>query len=131
MSMLTALTWLTNFLSGGLLTKVFGWVSSWITSSTNLGVAKVTTAGTVAIAETQAASSMAIADKGWWLTAAMKPTVFYLFMLHVGAVVLDTTFKLGWSVNKLPTPYDVMEANVIYVCLGIVGAWGLTRLILK
>lgn len=132
------LGWIANTLSGGLLNTAFGWVTTWIGGVTNLQLAKVTAATQVTqatlatqVASEQASTQASIADKGWWLTAAMKPVAFYTFMLHTGAIVLDSTFKFGWGIPKLPSPYDAMETNVIYLCIGIAGAFGLSRIIKK
>lgn len=123
--------WFVNLFTNGLLGKLVDMFKAGTAALSNTTIARVNAGATVAQAEIGGATQLAIADKTWWLTALMKPVCFYTFMMHVGAVVIDTTFKLHWGIPKLPAPYADMEANVIYICLGIVGAWGLTRLIVK
>lgn len=124
-------TWITNFITGGLLDKVVGWFQTGLATLSNTEIAKVQAQATVSTTLITAARDVEIADKGWWLTASMKPVAFYVFMLHVGAVVFDTTFKLHWGIPKLPEPYQTMEANVLYMCIGLAGAVGLFRIIKK
>ena len=34
------------------------------------------------------------ADRGWWVTAWVRPLIVYPCVLHFGAIVLDSTFQL-------------------------------------
>ena len=54
-------------------------------------------------------------------TAWMIPTAFGLCMVHFGAIVLDSTFLLGWRVAKLPAPYDKMEWSIVMAVIGVAG----------
>lgn len=53
------------------------------------------------------------ADRGWWVTAWIRPLIVYPCVLHFGAIVLDSTFAFGWGIAKLPAPYDGYEQAVI------------------
>ncbi len=53
------------------------------------------------------------ADRGWWITAWIRPLIAYPLVLHFGAVVLDTTFRLGWQVPPLPGDFGAREHDVI------------------
>ena len=53
------------------------------------------------------------ADRGWWVTAWIRPLIVYPCVLHFGAIVLDSTFLLGWGIAKLPPPYDGYEQAII------------------
>jgi hypothetical protein len=53
------------------------------------------------------------ADRGWWVTAWVRPLIVYPCVLHFGAIVLDSTFRLGWGIAKLPPPYDGYEQAII------------------
>ena len=53
------------------------------------------------------------ADRGWWVTAWIRPLIVYPCVVHFGAIVLDSTFLFGWSVAKLPAPYDFYEQAII------------------
>jgi hypothetical protein len=53
------------------------------------------------------------ADRGWWVTAFIRPLIVYPCVLHFGAIVIDSTFLLGWGIAKLPPPYDGYEQAII------------------
>lgn len=53
------------------------------------------------------------ADRGWWVTAWVRPLIVYPCVVHFGAIVLDSTFRFGWGVPKLPPPYDGYEQAII------------------
>lgn len=58
-------------------------------------------------------AQMLQADRGWWVTAWIRPLIVYPCVLHFGAIVLDSTFSFGWGIAKLPQPYDGYEQAVI------------------
>ncbi len=62
------------------------------------------------------------ADRGWWVTAWIRPLLVYPCVLHFVGVVLDTTpfwtpfgtHVVGaWGIEKLPAPYDFYEQTII------------------
>ena len=53
------------------------------------------------------------ADRGWWVTAWVRPLIVYPCVIHFGAILLDTTFAFGWGIAKLPPPYDGYEQAII------------------
>lgn len=53
------------------------------------------------------------ADRGWWVTAWIRPLIVYPCVAHFGAIVLDSTFAFGWGIAKLPPPYDAYEQAII------------------
>jgi hypothetical protein len=53
------------------------------------------------------------ADRGWWVTAWVRPLIVYPCVIHFGAIVIDSTFLLGWGIAKLPPPYDGYEQAII------------------
>ena len=62
------------------------------------------------------------ADRGWWVTAFIRPLIVYPCVLHFGAIVLDSTpfwtpfgaHAVGaWGVPKLPAPYDAYEQAIL------------------
>ena len=62
--------------------------------------------------------ALLIADKGWWVTAWIRPLLIYPFVLHCGAIVLDTVFRFGWAIPPLPHPFDAYEGNVLALYVG-------------
>jgi hypothetical protein len=72
----------------------------------------------------QAAMAERSKDRDHWYTAWMVPTAFGVFMLHAGAVVLDSVPLMGhvvgsWHVPALPDAYAAMESNIILTVCGI------------
>jgi hypothetical protein len=53
------------------------------------------------------------ADRGWWVTAWIRPLIVYPCVIHFGAIVIDSTFRFGWGIAKLPPPYDGYEQAII------------------
>jgi len=62
------------------------------------------------------------ADRGWWVTAWIRPFIVYPCVLHFAAIVLDSTpfwtpfgiHAIGaWGVPKLPAPYDAYEQAIL------------------
>ncbi len=56
---------------------------------------------------------MLAADRGWRVTAWIRPLIAYPLVLHFGAVVIDTTFRLGWDVPPLPGDFSGYEHDII------------------
>jgi hypothetical protein len=53
------------------------------------------------------------ADRGWRVTAWIRPLLVYPCVLHFGAIMLDSTFLFGWGIARLPPPYDSYEQAII------------------
>ncbi len=62
------------------------------------------------------------ADRGWRVTAWIRPLLVYPCILHFGSIVIDsipfwTPFGAhvtgDWQVAKLPAPYDLYEQAII------------------
>ena len=56
-------------------------------------------------AETQLAAVRASANT-WWGAHLVIVTGGVLSVSYFGAIVLDSLFKFGWAVSKLPPPWD-------------------------
>jgi len=56
---------------------------------------------------------MLAADRGWWVTAWIRPLIAYPLVLHFGAIVLDSTFRFGWKVPPLPGDFGIYEHDII------------------
>jgi hypothetical protein len=62
------------------------------------------------------------ADRGWRVTAWIRPLLVYPCVVHFGAIVIDSipfwtpfgTHAVGsWEIAKLPAPYDMYEQAII------------------
>lgn len=134
---------LLSLFSGGFITNLFSVAKSWFNTQAmryKFGVqadAQVITANINAQVElNKLAAQMAMNDKGWWVTAWMKPFVFYPFALHAVSIVFDSLPLLGhkigsWGIPPLPHPYDHMEMMIILTVVGIVGLKQTARIFTK
>jgi hypothetical protein len=113
------LGWLSGSLPGVLsfAQNVLGKVSSDATvryqAATQAGTAitQATLAADVEVAKLKDAENAR--NMGWWVTAWEKPILFYLCLLHFGAIMLDTTFHMGWRIPSPPDPYGTWEGVII------------------
>lgn len=127
-----------------LLNLILGWLPGLL--STTVSVVgkfadttgtRITTSGAVATAAIQAdvaiqATSAQViqGDRSWWVTAWERPLLFYLCLIHFGAVMLDTTFHFGWHVPAPPTPYDTYEGAVLLSVVVVQSTASLTQKII-
>lgn len=115
---------LMGLLGGGALDALLGQLSDYLRAKANDDLARFQTgvqADTqIAIARITAEiearkiqTQLIQSDRGWWVTAWVRPLVVYPCVLHFGAIVLDSTFRFGWGIAKLPPPYDGYEQAII------------------
>ena len=72
------------------------------------------------IEEIKTRRDIIVAEQGWWATAMIRPAIAWLFILHIGAVVLDSTFPPfgSWGIPALPKPYDEYEMWIVLAYFG-------------
>lgn len=137
------MSFILSLLSGGLLNSILGFFKTW-TDAQTIRYQTGVTADTTIIAKTidaqvelnKLATQMTLADKGWWVTAWMKPFVFYPFALHAVAIVFDSMPMFGhhigsWGIPPLPGVYASMEQTIILAVVGIVGLKSVARVFTK
>lgn len=76
-----------------------------------------------------AAERAKLSESRW--TAWMIPTAFGFAVFHFGMIVLDSTFRFGWAIAKLPPPYDQLQWTIITAVIGVSGAGNLVKRIFK
>lgn len=123
----------------GLFTGLFGYLNKKADVDLNKYTTGVQSDTTVAVAQIGAqvelakvAASADAANKGWWVTAWMKPAAFYISLSHYAAVVFDSLpwfgHKVGsWGIPALPAQYASMEEKIILVCVGVIGLQKIVR----
>ncbi|MFZ5690685.1 MAG: hypothetical protein ACOY5F_05460 [Pseudomonadota bacterium] len=115
---------LMGLLGGGAFDALLGRLADYLRAKANDDLARFQTgvqADTqIAIAQVNAQiearkvqAKLMEADRGWWVTAWIRPLIVYPCVLHFGAIVIDSTFRLGWGIAKLPPPYDGYEQAII------------------
>ena len=113
-----------GWLGGDLFTKLIGAVADYFQKKADGDLARYQTgvaadtqiALALVNAELQARQAQAQllqADRGWWVTAWIRPLLVYPCVAHFGAIVLDSTFPLHWGIAKLPAPYNSYEQAII------------------
>ena len=113
-----------GWLGGDIFTKLIGAVVDYFQKKADADLARYQTgvaadtqiALALVNAELQARQAQAQllqADRGWWVTAWIRPLLVYPCVAHFGAIVLDSTFPLHWGIAKLPAPYDSYEQAII------------------
>lgn len=115
---------LMGLLGGGALDALLGRLADYLRAKANDDLARFQTgvqADTqIAIAQVNAQiearkvqAKLMEADRGWWVTAWVRPLIVYPCVIHFGAIVIDSTFRFGWGIAKLPQPYDGYEQAII------------------
>ncbi len=80
-----------------------------VAADTQIAIAQVT----AQIEARKEQAKLLDADRGWWVTAWVRPLIVYPCVIHFGAIVIDSTFLLGWGIAKLPPPYYGYEQAII------------------
>lgn len=133
--LLTLGTWVMNLFSGGTISKLLDIVAQ--RQNVDLqkyqsGVAADTTVITsnnaAQVSLSQFAAQMAIADKGWWVTALMKPYLFFPCATYIIAQIVEALFHFGWVISPLRPEVWSIVSNVVLLTIGIVGAKGVARI---
>lgn len=107
--MLSIFTSIVSYLSGGVLDKLLDIYSKKTDSNAQIAVATIQ----AELETRKLQKEILVVEQGWWVTAAIRPLVVYPFILHIGAIALDSTFTLGWGIAKLPSPYENLEQTII------------------
>jgi hypothetical protein len=66
------------------------------------------------------AAERAKIEESLW-TAWMIPTAFGFALFHFAMIVLDSVFRFGWGIAKLPPPYDQLQWTIIGSVIGVSG----------
>lgn len=123
--MLLSLVWkLAGFLGGPVFDKLLGGLAEFLQKRASDDLARfqagVAADTQIALSQVNAQiearklqAQIVQADRGWWVTSWIRPLIVYPCVFHFGAIVLDSTFHLGWSIAKLPPPYDGYEQAII------------------
>lgn len=122
--MLSILLKIAGLFGGGTVDALLGRLSDYLRAKANDDLARYQTgvqADTqIALARINAEietrklqTQLVQADRGWWVTAWVRPLIVYPCVAHFGAIVLDSTFGFGWGIAKLPPPYDGYEQAII------------------
>lgn len=134
------LSMLFSFLGGGVVKDITGAIVNWSNTQlvkyqtgVNADVAVISKTVDAQVETNKIIAQMVAQDKGWWVTAWMKPSAFYICLCHFASVVFDTLpwfgHKVGsWGIPALPGIYATMEMSIILTCVGIVGLKGVARI---
>lgn len=71
------------------------------------------------IADRQAAKEIRLATAGFWEMRLMTACVALPFVVHAGAVGIDTTFSMGWRIPAYPEPFASWEGVILLSFFGL------------
>lgn len=98
-----------SFLSSGFLAKLLDYFTKREDTRSQIAVAEIQ----AEIALRQAQKEIIQVEEGWSVTRWIRPLIVYPFVLHIGAITLDSTFLFKWNIAALPAPYDYLEQSII------------------
>src|SRR5262245_44749663 len=101
--------WVIKLATGGFLDKLLAIYSNKTDKDAQIAVADIT----ADLDARDLQNELLVAYGGWVPPRWIRPLIVYPFILHIGAIALDSTFLLGWGVAKLPAPYEQLELMVI------------------
>ncbi len=84
---------------------------SGVAADTQIAIARVN----AELEARKAQAQLLQADRGWWVTAWIRPLLVYPCAVHFAAIVLDSTLPPygSWGIPRLPAPYDLYEQSII------------------
>jgi len=71
------------------------------------------------IADREAAKEIRLATATFWEMRLMTACVALPFVIHAGAVGIDTTFSMGWRIPAYPNPFSEYEGLVLLSFFGV------------
>ena len=116
------LTWLLQFLGGGILQKVmdiFGKQLDATTERQRIEAGVVIEHVKAEIERRKNATQIRLATAGYWEMRVLTFLIAAPFVLHAGAVGLATTFSLGWGIPAYPAPFDEWEGRILLSFFGV------------
>jgi hypothetical protein len=110
------LKWILSWLGGGVLDRLLAHFEK--RQDTQLErdklVATVVSEEIKAEIETRKLQAQLIqVEQGRWVTALMRPFLFYPLALHYVAVVTDSIFRFSWDIDRLPAPMDEWQGTIL------------------
>lgn len=108
-----------NWLSGGLLDKVLGFVERRETERLNLMNSEQQRAHEDRQAARQAAKDIRLATAGYWEMRLLTFLIALPFLIHLWLVAWDTYWPQPWAVEKLPAPFDQWEGAILLSFFGV------------
>ena len=110
------LKWILGWLSGGVLDRLLAHFEKKQDTALERDklVATVSVEEIKAEIETRKLQAQLIqVEQGWWVTALMRPFLFYPLAAHYVAVVGDSMFHFSWDVDRLPAPMDEWQGTIL------------------
>lgn len=114
--------WLTailNFLSGGLLDKVLGYLGQREDARIAAMNATDQRAHEDRMAARQAAKEIRLATAGFWEMRLITALIATPFLVHLWLVGIDTMWPQPWNVEKWPAPFDEWEGAILLSFFGV------------
>lgn len=71
------------------------------------------------MADREAAKEIRLATATFWEMRLMTACVALPFVIHAGAVGIDTTFSMGWRIPAYPAPFSEWEGLILLSFFGV------------
>lgn len=71
------------------------------------------------IADREAAKEVRLATATFWEMRLMTALIALPFVIHAGAVGIDTTFSMGWRIPAYPPPFSEWEGLILLSPFGV------------
>lgn len=113
------LTAILNWLSGGLLDKVLGFVERRQSEKLAAMNSEQQRAHEDRIHAREAAKDIRLATAGYWEMRLMTFLIALPFLVHLWLVAWDTYWPQPWNVEKLPAPFDEWEGAILLSFFGV------------
>lgn len=108
-----------NWLSGGLLDKVLGFVERRETEKLAAMNSEQQRAYEDRKDARAAAKDIRLATAGYWEMRLLTFLIALPFLLHLWLVAWDTYWPQPWNVEKLPEPFDQWEGAILLSFFGV------------
>lgn len=102
-------SWMIKLMTSGVLDKLLAYYTQKNTIDGQVAVETIK-----AEIETRKLQAQIIqTEQGWWVTAMMRPFLFYPLAVHYIAVVLDSIGHFQWNIAKLPDPMSEWQGTIL------------------
>ena len=108
-----------NWLSGGLLDKVLGFVERREAERLAAMNSEQQRAHEDRMAARQAAKEIRLATAGFWEMRLLTFLIAAPFVVHLWLVGIDTMWPQPWDVEKWPPPFDEWEGAILLSFFGV------------
>lgn len=77
-------------------------------------------------------NKLKVANNAWWGAQLIILVAALPCAIHIAGIMLDSTFRFGWGIPRVPAPYDTYEWAIVQSffilqpvngLIGVINAW--------